>query len=387
MHLQAVFYSNPDRYPPIINGARLLADAGFTLEIFCRADREKWEVKYPPGVRIHRIGSSSRNSWLEYSKFIATCFRLASRDARVFIGHDMHGLLVARLLGTAFRRPVVFQSHELNDMSQKLSLGMKMVRSFQYRFARTASLVIVADRDRGRISRRDFNLRQEPLVAVNAPLAGQDAGEERLRRTLHEKGYSFDRILFRQGGIGPSHAIESTIRSLPYWSGRNWGFVIMGQGEPDYLCSLDRLASELNVADRFVILPAVSYDEVSSFTSGADVGHSLYTAIDSNNAFSTTASNKLMEYMKAGLPVLVSDRPSQRAFITKYGCGVAANEDAPNSIAQAVNTLLSDPVLARRMGAAAAQAFREEFCFERQFAPVVDIISRLASPNGKGTPC
>lgn len=378
MLLQAIFYANPDRYPPIINGARLLAEAGFSLDIFCRADGEHWKVRYPPNVRIHRIRGRSSNSWLEYSKFIATACRLASRKASAFIGHDMHGLLVARLLGTTFRRPVVFQSHELNDKSQRLSLGMTMVRSFQYRFARTASLVVVPDQDRGRISKRDFKLKVDPLVAVNAPLAGRVIGEERLHRTLQEKGYALERIVLRQGGIGPSHAIDTTIRSMPGWSNPRWGFVIMGPGEPEYLSSLRALATDLKVADRFVILPPVSYDEVLDFTASADLGHSLYNAIDSNNDFSTTASNKLMEYMAAGLPLIVSDRPSQRAFVAKYVCGIAANERSPESIAQAVNALLGDPLLAKRFGIAATRAFEHEFCYERQFAPVVEAIRRLS---------
>ena len=39
MNIQAIFYANPDYYPPIINSAYVLAHAGY--ELSCSAGRMK----------------------------------------------------------------------------------------------------------------------------------------------------------------------------------------------------------------------------------------------------------------------------------------------------------------------------------------------------------
>ena len=145
----------------------------------------------------------------------------------------------------------------------------------------------------------------------------------------------------------------------------------MGRGSGHYLAHLRSLADACGVTERFAVLPPVSYDDIFQFTGGADVGHSLYAPVDSNNRFSTTASNKLLEYMAAGLPVLVSDRPGLQALVQTYKCGLNADESSPESIAAAVNTLLGDPDFALRLGAAGARAFEDELNYERQFAPVL----------------
>ncbi len=86
-----------------------------------------------------------------------------------------------------------------------------------------------------------------------------------------------------------------------------------------------------------------------------------------------------MEYLAAGLPVLVSDRPGLRKLIETYDCGITADESSPESIAHAVNTLLGDPDLARRRGQNGRRAFEEVFCYERQFAPVREVLEELCS--------
>jgi glycosyltransferase involved in cell wall biosynthesis len=152
---------------------------------------------------------------------------------------------------------------------------------------------------------------------------------------------------------------------------------LIGKGAPEYLERLVDLALELGVEQQLAILPAVSYDEVLRLTPGADAGHALYEPTHINNLFITTASNKLLEYMAAGLPVLVSDRPGLRAFVETHQCGLTADEGSPESIAASVNKLLGDPELARRFGAAGARAFEEEFNYERQFSPVLDAFQSL----------
>lgn len=378
MVVQAIFYANPDGYPPIINSARVLAAANHRVAILCHATDTTSKVDYPPQVTVTRISAEAHNTWRSYLNFVRRTLRLADANASAFVGHDMHGFLVARLLATRYRRPLLYHCHDFAENQADLALGGRLVKLFEQRFARTADLVIVPDAERAQAVAQTLHLRRQPVVVANAPLQRAEPSSH-LQATLADLGFIFSHVVLRQGRIGVGHAIEATVRSLPLWQDPTWGFVIMGLADDDYHLHLRDLAQQCGVTHRFVILPPVAYDQVACFTAGASVGHALYDPIHINNRYITTASNKVMEYMAAGLPLLASDRPGLRALVARYDCGLTADESDPASIAAAVNTLLGNSQRARQMGANAAHAFDQEFRYDRQFAPVLAALTELAS--------
>lgn len=379
--IQQVFYGNPDQYPPIINSARLLAVAGYQTEIICRQTGDGIPVELPDGVTLVRIDNRGVSSLREYYGFIREVIRRGMREAGLFVGHDMHGLLPAWLLSRLHRRPLVYHCH---DFAESVQGGGRFVKLFERLFARTADLVIVPDLERGRAIARALALKEPPLIVANAPVRSNRGSGEGLLHALAAHGRRYERIVLRQGRIGPNHALEATIRSIPFWANRAWGLVLVGMGTSDHIDSLVRLAQDLDVEEQLAILPPVSYDEVLQLTPGADVGHALYEPVHINNVYIATASNKIMEYLAAGLPIIVSDRPGLRALVERHGCGLTADESAPESIAAAVNTLLGDPELAHRLGAAGAGAFEAEFNYERQFAPVLQAFQSLCRTSEGG---
>lgn len=377
--IQAVFYGDPDQYPPIINGSRLLAEAGFEIDIFCRWNARRWNVSYPAAVRIHRINTETGSTLREYLSFVRKVVQRGDGGAAIFIGHDMHGLLPARLLGSRYRRPVIYHCHDFTDKSRALRLGGRLVRTFEQHFARSADLVIVPDAGRAKVIADALRLKREPLVVANAPLNRPPVVSGALRDAMAMNKRHFAKIVFRQGRIGKGHAIEATLHSIPHWSNQDWGFVVMGTGEASYVEKLNQVARNLGVERQLLVMPAVGYDLVREFTADANIGHALYDPIHINNEFIATASNKIMEYMEAGIPLLVSDTPPLNKLLSRYHCGLSVDEKSPKSIAAAVNTLLGDQQKARQLAAAARQAFEREFCYERQFAPVIESIRGLVN--------
>lgn len=375
--VQIIFYNNPDGYPPIVNGVRLLAEAGWQVELLSRQTLENWGVSYPSMARVLRFGTNKRRSWQEYAAFIMRVLRYGSRHASVIYAHDMHALVPARILATMYGRPLIYHSHDFADDIQLLPSSIRPIYQFQLKFARSADLIVIPDAGRAKVISRTLRLQSEPLIVANAPLKRPVVSSEILRYAIEKKGRRFDKVVFRQGRVGIGHAIETTLHSLPYWKERSWGFAVMGLSESSYIDKLMLEARAIGVEDQFVVLPPVGYDQVCAFTAGADLGHALYEPIHINNVHITTASNKIMEYMEAGLPLLVSDTPTLRAHVEKYKCGLVADEQSSESIAASVNSLLGDPERAATMGTAARRAFDEVFCYERQFAPVIEAFQRL----------
>jgi glycosyltransferase involved in cell wall biosynthesis len=377
VNVQSIFYSNPDFYPPIINSARLLSESGINHHHLCREYLERMDINYPPDMSITRAASKTKNSLLEYLNFIRKALTWGRSDTDVFIGHDMHGFLVARLLGWRYRRPVIYHCHDFVENPK--TLGATFVKQFERRFARTADLVIVPDRERAEVIADQLRLRKFPCVVANAPLHTPQKSEGLLRNALEDMGCSFDKVVLRQGRIGRGHCIDVTIRSIPFWQNPNWGFVIMGKGDEDYKQSLLQLAQELNVQDRFVVLPEVRYTDIMKYTVDADLGHALYQPVHVNNQFITTASNKIMEYMAAGVPVLLSETESSHRFLEQYEVGIAADIHSPESIAAAVNQILGGPDYAKRLGKNGRRAFEGNFRYDKQYASVLEYLQILAT--------
>ncbi len=385
----AVFYNEPELYPPIINSARVLAREGFRLALFCRDEGERWGVEYPPGVSVERIGARLPGSWRNYLAFVSAVVRRVDSSSDLFVGHDMHGLLPARILATRYRRPLVYHCHDFAEAGRALPAGSRLVRIIERLIARTADLVIVPDAERAVVVARQLRLGRQPTVVANSPLEAPAPGDPALRDALAARGVRFTKTVVRQGRIGPNHGIEPTVRSLPSWASREWGFVLFGIAVSEFRERVERLAAEMGVAHQLVVLPPVSYDDASAITAGGDVGHALYEPSDVNHALNATASNKVTGYMAAGLPVLASADSAIGALVERHRCGVTANTESPDSIAHAANGLLGDPERARRLGNAGRAAFDGLLRFDLQFAPVLSELRRLAASGwhrGGGKP-
>jgi glycosyltransferase involved in cell wall biosynthesis len=371
-----VFYNDPDRYPPIVNSARVLAAHGYRVEIFCRQAEENYAVTYPSLVRVHRWTPGTRRSDSSYAGFLSFLVRRAGRGANVLVGHDMHGLVAAMVLKGLYRTPLVYHCHDFTGPieARRLGRGGKIIRSLELKLARHADLVVAPDADRAAIMADVLSLPTLPTVVANAPLSEAPVDTGALRQAIERQGHHFDRILFRQGNIGTAHAIEATIRSIPFWTSSRWGFVLMGHQNQAYVAHIRDIATQLGVERQVAILPRVSYDEVSSFTAGADAGCALYEPINFSHTHSATASNKLFEYMAAGLPSIVPDSDAFLRLARAHGCFMTVPHDDPVQIAGAVNRLFGDDAYRETLGRAAHTAFRTVFAYEHQLAPVVNWI-------------
>jgi glycosyltransferase involved in cell wall biosynthesis len=71
--------------------------------------------------------------------------------------------------------------------------------------------------------------------------------------------------------------------------------------------------------------------------------------------------NKFMDYLAAGLPVLVNFDGEVRAICEREGCGVFVPPEDPQAMADAIRRLARDPERSRAIGRRAAQVAAEQF--------------------------
>ncbi len=81
---------------------------------------------------------------------------------------------------------------------------------------------------------------------------------------------------------------------------------------------------------------------------------------------------KLFEYMSAGIPVIASDFPMWRAIVDECACGICVDPLNHKEIAEAINTLISNPELAREMGENGRKAYFEKYNWSAEEKKLVE---------------
>lgn len=86
---------------------------------------------------------------------------------------------------------------------------------------------------------------------------------------------------------------------------------------------------------------------------------------------------KLFEYMAAGIPAIVSDFPVWREIVAGTECGLLVAPGDPIALAAAIEHLLSDPVLAERMGANGRKAVATKYNWGAEQERLVELYRTL----------
>ena len=89
--------------------------------------------------------------------------------------------------------------------------------------------------------------------------------------------------------------------------------------------------------------------------------------------------NKMFEYMSSGVPVIASDFPLWREIIEGNDCGLCVAPMDPQAIADAIDHLVKNPDLARRMGENGRQAVHETYNWSIEERKLLDFYARTVS--------
>ncbi len=109
-----------------------------------------------------------------------------------------------------------------------------------------------------------------------------------------------------------------------------------------------RAASALPASGRLEIIPFQPYGRVIEELLSARIGLVLLHPLP--NHTDPIRSNKLFEYMSAGIPVIASDLPRWREIVLGVDCGLVVDPLDPAAIAAAIDYLLTHAPEAEAMG-------------------------------------
>ena len=219
-------------------------------------------------------------------------------------------------------------------------LRMAMVRRVESAILPSCAYVSAASPMIGRAYAAQYGI-PAPVTILNvfptsmAPVAGAVTAEGSaggLRAYWFSQTIGLDRGLqsFIQAMARTQTAVTLDIRGSNRW----------GHGD-----TLLALARDLGIAGRVRLLPLAPPSQMALLASNYDIGLSLETDVTESRQLCLT--NKIFTYLLAGVPVLMSDTPAQRALAPDLGAAAAVVSLLdPDGIAATLDRLAPSAALA-----------------------------------------
>ena len=305
---------------------------------------------------------------LVFLRFVRAALRTR---ADVYHAHDLNTLLMAWTACRLRRKPLIYDTHEVATDRADMKFR-RWAALLERALIHRAGRVICTNQTRADFTQKLYDI-PPPVILRNLPAYV----EPQPSTLMHERlGIPADaKIVLYQGGIQPERGLEQLIEAVPEIEGGAVVFLGSGRSKPKLMAR----SAELGLEGKVYFHPAVPVDELPSWTACAYVGLQILQ----NTCFNhySSLSNKLLEYMMAGVPVITNDLPEMRRVIEETGAGMIIDASDPHEIAKAVSAVLADPALREQMAEKARQS-RRRYSWEQEEAKLVELYSGLFAEGG-----
>jgi glycosyltransferase involved in cell wall biosynthesis len=148
--------------------------------------------------------------------------------------------------------------------------------------------------------------------------------------------------------------------------------VLLGEVADGYARSL-LAALPAAFRPRVAFLPLVSPAELPALIARHDIGLALEQAFIRNRDL--TITNKILQYLGAGLAVVASDTAGQREVLARDpAAGLVLPLHETTALGQALDELLADPVALRARQVAARRLAECHYCWEREGSRLLGLV-------------
>ena len=247
--------------------------------------------------------------------------------------HDVNTLPTAWIVSVFMRSPLVYDAHEISTDREGYASFRKLVGWVEkHLIPRVAGMITTTDL-RAKFFARAYGVTR-PIVLQNRPAYQEVKKSNRIRDELGLK--QLWPIVIYQGGLQQGRGLERLVNAAAQVNEAY--FVFIGSGRMESI--LKEQVRALHLAERIHFIPTVSLIDLPSYTASGDIG---VQPIENTclNHFSTD-SNKLFEYIIAGLPVVTSNLPEIRKIVNEYKIGLLTNPGNTEELIQSLRTLVSD---------------------------------------------
>lgn len=285
--------------------------------------------------------------------------------------HDVNTLPTGWLAAITSRAPLIYDAHEISTSREGYKGIRRIVGFIEKHLMPRASGVITTTEARSKFFARAYGV-VRPTVLQNRPRYLSRSNTHRIRDELGlEKQWP---IILYQGGLQQGRGLHKLVHAAVLVPDAY--FVFIGGGRLTQ--SLINLSQSLGVSDRVHFIPTVKLAELPEYTASADIG---VQPIE-NTCFNhfTTDSNKLFEYLIAGLPIVATNLPEIRKVVEKHEVGLLLNGKDIQALATALKTLIENPHM-RKIMAGNSDRAALELNWEEQENKLVELYNQLLGKN------
>ena len=295
--------------------------------------------------------------------------RLRGAQADVVVANELAALPIALRLGP----PVVFDAHEYapDEFGERRWWRVVIAPYVHWqcrRYIPQVSMMTTVGQAIADEYERETGVRA--TVVTNAPR------REDLEPTLVHNPV---RIL-HHGVALPGRGLEEMVHLADLLDERFTLDFVLAERVRGYRETLGR-RSQGNPRVRF--LPPRPMHELVRMANDYDIG--LFLLPPSNLNQLLTLPNKFFEFVQARLAVAIGPSPEMTRLVHHYGCGVVADDFAPESLAAALNALDDSSIATFKR---ASHAAANELCAERNEALVLRAVAGAldqSDPSGSST--
>jgi hypothetical protein len=189
------------------------------------------------------------------------------------------------------------------------------------------------------------------------------------------------RVYWFSQTIGLDRGLQSFIQAMARTATRVV-LDIRGSNRWGHGDTLQSMARDLGIGDRVRVMPLAPPREMVQLAAQYDLGLSLETDVSESRRLCLT--NKIFTYLLAGVPVMMSDTPAQRALAPQLGVAASVVSLAdPDGIAASLDRLAAAPALAEAREKA-ARLGRERYNWDREQGVLLDAVAKaFAGREGK----
>lgn len=281
--------------------------------------------------------------------------------------HDVNTLPTAWLAARLSRARLIYDAHEISTSREGYQSFRRVVGFVEKKLMPKVDGSITTTDARAKYFARAYGVAR-PTVLQNRPRLTHCRGSNRIRNELGLKAPW--PIIIYQGGLQQGRGLEKLIETAT--AVPNAYFVLIGGGRLTE--NLTQRCEELGLQERVHFIPTVALSELPEYTASADIGVQPIENTCLNHY--TTDSNKLFEYLIAGLPVVATDFPEIRRIVRTHNVGILVPANNHAALAQALNQLVSDPGLRKRF-ADNAQLTANTLNWEEQEARLVNLYQQI----------
>lgn len=186
------------------------------------------------------------------------------------------------------------------------------------------------------------------------------------KNSFRKNNENVEKVIIYQGAVNIGRGLKQAILAMHFVE--NAKLIIAGDG--DIKADLEILAKKENLQNKVEFKGRLTIEELSKLTPQADLGLSIEEDLGLNYRFALP--NKLFDYIRAQVPVLISNLPEMAAIVILYKIGEITDSLEPTLLAEKINVALNNKEK-RKVWAENLQGAASELTWEKEEKVIQEI--------------